>query len=165
VLIPLSLRRWLAPLSEMTSAWWTMRSIIAAATTWSPKTSPQRANGRLLVRIGEAYSYREETSWNNRFAASCSNGMKSTSSTYADIGLLEVGTDAAEGHYRLVDAAYEKRSIAVGRTCTPPASTSSCPRPSRPRSLTGSCTTRTSAGPRATRSASPRPSPGKGSPR
>jgi DNA replication protein DnaC len=30
-----------------------------------------------------------------------------------DIGLLAVGVDAAEGLYRLVDAAYEKRSIAL----------------------------------------------------
>ena len=30
-----------------------------------------------------------------------------------DIGLLAVGADAAEGLYRLVDAAYEKRSIAI----------------------------------------------------
>jgi DNA replication protein DnaC len=30
-----------------------------------------------------------------------------------DIGLLAVGADAAEGLYRLVDAAYEKRSIAL----------------------------------------------------
>jgi DNA replication protein DnaC len=30
-----------------------------------------------------------------------------------DIGLLPVGPDAAEGLYRLVDAAYERRSLAV----------------------------------------------------
>ncbi len=35
-----------------------------------------------------------------------------------DIGLLPVATDAAEGLYRLVDAAYEKRSIAI---CVEPA--------------------------------------------
>ena len=35
----------------MTSAWWTSRSIIAAATTSSPKTSPQRPKGLLLVTI------------------------------------------------------------------------------------------------------------------
>jgi pimeloyl-ACP methyl ester carboxylesterase len=28
-------------------AWWTMRSIIAAATAWSPKTAPQPLKGRL----------------------------------------------------------------------------------------------------------------------
>jgi len=75
VSIPVFLSRWDEPLRVMTSAWWTMRSIIAAATTWSPKTSPQRAKGRLLVKISEACSYRLETSWKNRFAASCSKGM------------------------------------------------------------------------------------------
>ncbi len=45
-----------AAFEGMTSAWWTMRSIIAAATTCSPKTSPPRAKGRLLVRISEACS-------------------------------------------------------------------------------------------------------------
>lgn len=32
-----------------------------------------------------------------------------------DIGLLPVGTDSAEGLYRLVDAAYEKRSVATNK--------------------------------------------------
>lgn len=36
-----------------------------------------------------------------------------------DIGLLEVGADAAEGLFRLVDAAYEKRSIAVSSNLHP----------------------------------------------
>lgn len=36
-----------------------------------------------------------------------------------DIGLLKVGADAAEGLYRLVDAAYEKRSIAVSSNLRP----------------------------------------------
>ena len=35
------------------------------------------------------------------------------------IGLLPVGTDAAEGLYRLVDTAYEKRSIAVSSNLHP----------------------------------------------
>jgi DNA replication protein DnaC len=38
-----------------------------------------------------------------------------------DIGLLPVGTDAAEGLYRLVDAAYEKRSIAISSNLHPSA--------------------------------------------
>jgi hypothetical protein len=38
-----------------------------------------------------------------------------------DIGLLPVGRDAAEGLYRLVDAAYEKRSIAVSSNLHPAA--------------------------------------------
>ena len=42
--------RWLLPLSVMTSAWRTMRSILAAAMTWSPKTSPQRAKGQINGR-------------------------------------------------------------------------------------------------------------------
>jgi len=36
-----------------------------------------------------------------------------------DIGLLPVAVDAAEGLYRLVDAAYEKRSIAVSSNLHP----------------------------------------------
>jgi DNA replication protein DnaC len=36
-----------------------------------------------------------------------------------DIGLLPVGTDAAEGLYRLVDAAYERRSVAVSSNLHP----------------------------------------------
>ena len=36
-----------------------------------------------------------------------------------DIGLLSVGADAAEGLYRLVDAAYEKRSIALSSNLHP----------------------------------------------
>ena len=41
-----------------------------------------------------------------------------------DIGLLPVAHDAAEGLYRLVDAAYEKRSIAISSNLHPPGSTS-----------------------------------------
>jgi DNA replication protein DnaC len=36
-----------------------------------------------------------------------------------DIGLLPVGADAAEGLYRLVDAAYEKRSVALSSNLHP----------------------------------------------
>ena len=36
-----------------------------------------------------------------------------------DVGLLPVAQDAAEGLYRLVDAAYEKRSIAVSSNLHP----------------------------------------------
>lgn len=41
----------------------------------SPKTCPRRENGRLEVRMIEDFSYRVETSWKNRLAASVSNGM------------------------------------------------------------------------------------------
>jgi DNA replication protein DnaC len=36
-----------------------------------------------------------------------------------DIGLLGVGPDAAEGVYRLVDAAYERRSVAISSNLHP----------------------------------------------
>src|SRR5207244_11926623 len=36
-----------------------------------------------------------------------------------DIGLLPVSPDAAEGFFRLVDAAYEKRSVAVSSNVHP----------------------------------------------
>ena len=36
-----------------------------------------------------------------------------------DVGLLAVSTDAAEGLYRLVDAAYERRSVAVSSNLHP----------------------------------------------
>ena len=38
-----------------------------------------------------------------------------------DIGLLPVAQDAAEGLYRLVDAAYEKRSVALSSNLHPAA--------------------------------------------
>ncbi|MGC3023507.1 ATP-binding protein, partial [Brevibacterium sp. FAM 24630] len=38
-----------------------------------------------------------------------------------DIGLLPVSDDAAEGLYRLVDAAYEKRSVAISSNLHPSA--------------------------------------------
>ncbi len=38
-----------------------------------------------------------------------------------DIGLLPVAADAAEGLYRLVDAAYEKRSVALSSNLHPAA--------------------------------------------
>jgi len=41
-----------------------------------------------------------------------------------DIGLLAVGADAAEGLYRLVDAAYENAPSRSVPTCTPQDSTS-----------------------------------------
>ena len=36
-----------------------------------------------------------------------------------DIGLLPVAADAAEGLYRLVDAAYEKRALALSSNLHP----------------------------------------------
>jgi DNA replication protein DnaC len=62
-----------------------------------------------------------------------------------DIGLLPVSPDAAEGFFRLVDAAYEKRSVRSVPTSIRPRSTSSCPRPWRRQPWTGSYITRTCA--------------------
>ena len=77
-----------------------------------------------------------------------------------DIGMLPAGQDAGEAFYRVVDAAYERRSIAVtSPTCTPPGSTRSCPRPWPPRPSTGSCTTPTSCSPKAPHCDSPKPPP------
>jgi DNA replication protein DnaC len=67
-----------------------------------------------------------------------------------DIGLLPVGPDAAEGLYRLVDAAYEKRSIAVSSNLHPSGFDEICRKPWPPPPSTGSCTTPTSARPPAT---------------
>ena len=53
----------------MISAWWTSRSIMAAATVSSPKTSPHPLKGLLLVTIREARMSRAEMSWKNGFAA------------------------------------------------------------------------------------------------
>ncbi len=36
-----------------------------------------------------------------------------------DVGLLPVGTDAAEGLYRIVEAAYERKSVAVSSNLHP----------------------------------------------
>ena len=76
-----------------------------------------------------------------------------------DIGMLAVGEDAAEGFYRLVDAATRNAHSPSRRTCTRPASTRSCPRPWPPRPSTGSCTTPTSWSPTASPTGSPKPPP------
>jgi hypothetical protein len=61
-----------------------------------------------------------------------------------DIGLSPVSQDAAEGLYRLVDAAYEKRSVALSSDLHPAAFDELMPKTLATAS-TRSCTTRTSA--------------------
>ncbi|MGW7132328.1 ATP-binding protein [Streptomyces bobili] len=61
-----------------------------------------------------------------------------------DIGLLPVGEDAAEAFYRIIDAADERRSIAVTSNIHPQASTRSCRRLSCAQAPTASCATLTS---------------------
>jgi DNA replication protein DnaC len=60
-----------------------------------------------------------------------------------DIGLLPVSPDAAEGFYRLVDAAYEKRSVAVSSNVHPAAFDELMPKPWRRQPSTGCCITPT----------------------
>lgn len=62
----------------------------------------------------------------------------------ATIGRLSVAADAAEGLSRLVDVAYEKRSVAISSNLHPAAFDELCPRPSLPRQSTDSCTMATS---------------------
>ncbi len=76
-----------------------------------------------------------------------------------DIGMLPAGQDAAEAFYRIVDAAYERRSVAVTSNIHPSGFDSIVPKTLA--TATGSCTTHISSPPRATRTDSPRPSPGR----
>lgn len=52
-------------------------------------------------------------------AKAISRIMQADLAVVDDIGLLPVSSDAAEGFYRLVDAAYEKRSLAVSSNLHP----------------------------------------------
>ena len=79
-----------------------------------------------------------------------------------DIGLLPVSAATAEVLYRVVDAAYEKRSIALSSNLHPAGFDESMPRPSPTPPPTGSCTTPTSSSPPVTASASPKPPPERG---
>jgi DNA replication protein DnaC len=45
--------------------------------------------------------------------------MRADLITVDDIGLLPISPDAAEGFYRLVDAAYERRSLAISSNLHP----------------------------------------------
>ncbi|MBB4781509.1 DNA replication protein DnaC [Streptomyces rapamycinicus] len=66
-----------------------------------------------------------------------------------DIGMLPSGQAAAEAFYRVIDAAYERRSVIVTSNLHPSASTRSCPGHWPPPPSTGSFTTRTSSSPKA----------------
>jgi DNA replication protein DnaC len=77
-----------------------------------------------------------------------------------DIGLLPVAQDAAEGLYRLVDAAHEKRAVAISSNLHRAAFDELMPKTLA--TATGSCTTPTSARPPARACASPKHSPDKG---
>jgi DNA replication protein DnaC len=79
-----------------------------------------------------------------------------------DIGMLPAGQAAGEAFYRLVDAAYERRAVAVTSNIHPAGLTRSCRRPSPQPQLIVSCTMRTSWSPRAPACAWSRPPPERG---
>jgi hypothetical protein len=61
-----------------------------------------------------------------------------------DVGLLSVSADAAEALFRVIDAAYENRSIAISSNIHPSGFDELMPKASRPRPSTGYFTTPTS---------------------
>ena len=63
--------------------------------------------------------------------------------------MLPVAPDAAEALFRVVDAAYEKRSVALTSSIHPAGFDELMPNTSRPRPSTGCCTTRTCSSPTA----------------
>ena len=81
-----------------------------------------------------------------------------------DIGLLAVSADAAEELYRLIDAAYERRSVTVSSNlhCQPSGFDEIMPKTIATATSTSSCTTPISARPAVTACVWPRPSPATG---
>jgi hypothetical protein len=57
--------------------------------------------------------------------------------------MLPAGRDAAEAFYRIIEAAYERRSIAVTSNIHPSGFDTIMPKPWPPPLSTGSCTTPT----------------------
>ena len=58
-----------------------------------------------------------------------------------DIGMLPAGQDAAEAFYRITDAAYERRSVAVTSNIHPSGFDTIMPKTLPPPPSTGCCTT------------------------
>ncbi len=80
-----------------------------------------------------------------------------------DIGMLPCGQAAAEAFYRVIDAAYERRSVIVTSNLRPSGFDSIMPKTLATQPSTGSCTTPTSSSPKAPVSASRRPPPARAS--
>ena len=78
------------------------------------------------------------------------------------IDLLLVTSDTAEALYRVVDAAYERRSIALVLEPAPAGFDEVMPKTIANATSTGSCTTPTSSSPAVTRSVSPTPPEARG---
>ena len=73
-----------------------------------------------------------------------------------DIGNLPAGQDSPEAFYRVIDAAYERHSVAVTPTSSPLALTRSCPKHWPRPPWTGSFTTPIKSSPTAAPNGSPR---------
>ena len=74
-----------------------------------------------------------------------------------DIGMLPAGQDAAEAFYRITDAAYERRSLAVTSNIHPSGFDTIMPKTLATATVTGCCITPTSSRPPGIPTASPRP--------
>lgn len=122
--IPASTQRALRSLEWIGRA----ENLVAAGPSGTGKSHLLEAIGHLAVDAGLSVvwfsvedlgaivrRHRVDDSVSKAFAA-----LASTSLTVIDdIGLLPISTDAAEGLYRLVDAAYERRSLALSTNLHP----------------------------------------------
>jgi hypothetical protein len=79
-----------------------------------------------------------------------------------DLGMLPIGDDAAEGFYRLVDAVYERRSVAVTSNLHPSGFDELMTKPWPPHLSTGCSTTPTLSSPPPIHSGSTEATAGKG---
>ena len=79
-----------------------------------------------------------------------------------DIGLQPVSTETAEALYRVVDAVYEKRSIALSNNLHAARLDELIPKTIVTPPSTGWCITTTSCSPLVTASSSPKPPPERG---
>jgi DNA replication protein DnaC len=80
-----------------------------------------------------------------------------------DVGLLPVSADAAEALFRVIEAAYEKRSIAISSNIHPSGFDELMPKSIATAPSTGYCTTPTSRSPTAkTATGSPKRPPARG---
>ena len=81
-----------------TSAWWTGRSIMAAATTSSEKVSPQRPKGKLEVTITAPRGW-----WSNplRFLWGRSSGLSNLKGAPKGTGMAHVTGGAPAGGSRI----------------------------------------------------------------
>jgi DNA replication protein DnaC len=82
-----------------------------------------------------------------------------------DIGMLPAGQDAAEAFYRVVDAAYERRSVAVTSNLHPSGFDTIIPKTLATATVDRLLHHALSCSPKAARTACPRPSPARGSSR